>query len=132
MQVTLNKLIPGNEYAVQVFVQLPGYGYANWVYTFLDGAVALQWSSANKDDGSAVGKYSIGTFTADASTQTFSVEAWDGSEGHYIGWAPINALQLRGETGGEVPEPGTMLLLGGSLFGLLVGGFRRVRNRLEV
>lgn len=40
-----------------------------------------------------------------------------------VAWLATHSLSAMGDA--QVPEPGTWLLLGGSLLGLCVGGFRR-------
>lgn len=107
MQVTLNNLARHAEYVVQVFVQVPGYGGPNWWYTILDGAVSLQLSSVN--DWNGTGQYTIGTFTADALTQTINVTGWDGGgpPSGPLWYTPINALQLRWPH----PPLGSMLII---------------------
>ena len=85
--VTLKNLTIGNQYAVQVWIEDArsyGNGRSATLTSSSGNAVVLDYNSTNVDGG--VGQYSIGTFTADAATQTFTIAA---------GSAQLNALQVR-------------------------------------
>ena len=78
-------------------------------------------------------QFVVGTFTADAMSQIIPILAGTGTEGGLAGVRFYAGAISLFEAGGQpVPEPGTWLLLGGSLLGLCVGGFKRIRSKLNV
>ncbi len=85
MTVTLNNLLEGQQYAVQVWSSNVDYGGTPTTY---DGAVSLTVSP---------GQYAIGTFTAGATGTQAMILTQNNVQ--------LNALQVR-----AVPEPGAALL----------------------
>ena len=86
--VTLNNLTAGKLYAVQVWCQDPrNIGGRSAILSSTAGnSVTLDYNSTDSDGG--VGQYSIGTFTALSTVQTFTIAAPGGS-------TQLNALQVR-------------------------------------
>lgn len=86
--VTLNNLTAGKQYAVQVWCQDPrNIGGRSAILSSIAGnSVTLDYNSTDSDGG--VGQYSIGTFTALSTVQTFTIEAPGSS-------TQLNALQVR-------------------------------------
>ena len=88
--VTLNNLTVGNQYAAQVWIEdarnEPNSRFAT--LTSVSGnSVILDFNSTGASG--ELGQYSIGTFTANATTQTFTIAPSAG------GSAQLNALQVR-------------------------------------
>lgn len=99
--VTLNNLTIGQAYQVQVWVQDPRTGGTETrteVIRNVDdsGSITLDYNSTNGAGG--VGQYTIGTFTADATSQSFEMLGAASSQ--------MNAIQLR-----AIPEPSHLTLL---------------------
>lgn len=105
--VTLNNLVVGRRYAVQVWVNDPRSGTSARVETITStggNSQGLDYNSTNATGG--VGQSVIGTFTADATTQKLSLVTTGAGT-----TAQINAIQLRenkgawsGETNGTWDE----------------------------
>lgn len=113
--VTLNNLTSGNQYAVQLWFHdsRAGFDAVTEAVTSIGGnSVALEKNFQDADGG--VGQYTIGTFTADATSQTFTVSSATAFN------SQINALQVR-----TVPEPTSIAL---AAFGAL-GMARLIRQR---
>jgi len=86
--VTLKNLTIGNQYAVQVWIEDPRAAGGTRTATLTSSggnSVVLDYNSTNGEGG--VGQYSIGTFTANAVTQTFTIGT--------AASAQLNALQVR-------------------------------------
>ncbi|MCX6876933.1 MAG: hypothetical protein NTW21_24430 [Verrucomicrobia bacterium] len=86
--VTLKNLIPGHSYAAQVWLEDPrsnGNGVSATLTSPGGNSVVLDYNSTEVDGG--VGQYSIGTFTVDATTKTFTMASG--------GIVLLNALQVR-------------------------------------
>ena len=89
--VTLKNLTIGKQYAVQVWIEDARAEPNNRSATLTSSggnSVALDFNLTNADGG--VGQYSIGTFVADAVTQTFTIVPAGTSKS-----AQLNALQVR-------------------------------------
>jgi len=101
--MTFSGLTIGQEYAVQYWVQdsRTGQGDINTRNLTLDGQTVLDYNN-----GSGVGQWAIGTFTADNESQTINIEANTSVQ--------VNMLQLR-----AIPEPNVALLGGFGLLALL-------------
>jgi autotransporter-associated beta strand protein len=90
--VTLNGLVPGRQYQIQFWVSDPraiGVFRAETLASTDGNSVSLAFPGGTV--AGALGQYSLGSFTADASTQAFTVTTVNGS-----GSVPqMNAIQLR-------------------------------------
>ncbi|WPJ97891.1 PEP-CTERM sorting domain-containing protein [Coraliomargarita algicola] len=110
LTLTLGDLTLSQEYQLQIWVNDPrGGGVASRYTTITDGPV-LEYSVT--DDSGSAGQYVIGTFTADATTQSITISGGtdSGSSSNQI-----NALQLR-----AVPEPSSTALLIGAMSSALL------------
>jgi hypothetical protein len=111
LTLTLGNLTPTQEYQIQIWVNDPRGGAVSSRFTTITDGPTLEYS-ATEDSGSA-GQFVIGSFIADATTQTFTITAGidSGTSSNQI-----NALQLR-----AIPEPSsTVLLVGGMSFAFLM------------
>ncbi|MBN2163162.1 MAG: PEP-CTERM sorting domain-containing protein [Pontiellaceae bacterium] len=106
----------GHEYQIQLWVEdTRNTGTRRWENIFGDegphGSEALDFPA----DGTGLGMYVIGTFTADAPTQTLNIEPWTNGGPQY---GQVNLFQVRDLT--VIPEPATLGLVGafgvGALF----------------
>ena len=122
LQVTLGNLTAGQKYQVQVWAN-DSFSAGTNLSTFtpeslkavLDGTTQISTNVPNVVGG--LGQYSLGTFTADATSQTFLISAAGGSVDLY-GNAPVfSGMQLR-----AVPEP---TMLGGLALASLLTRRRR-------
>lgn len=107
----------GSTYDVQIFMP---YWDANWATIFSDGTNATSPLNVGSPDtwagpGAAVPQYVIGTFTADASTETIYL-------GNSLPGTVFTAMLVRDES--QVPEPATLILLTPTLLALV-----RLRRR---
>ena len=98
--VTLSSLTDGQEYLVQLFMANTDSGKVG-VSMVVDKDESNEFTSPTYDSNSANGFVINGTFTADATTQTFSMNN-KGTDG-----IQLNGYQLR-----AIPEPGTLGMLG--------------------
>ncbi|MEP4078373.1 PEP-CTERM sorting domain-containing protein [Haloferula sp.] len=133
--ISLSDLTIGQEYEMQVIVNDarsggPGGGRdTDWEVAFTNGSTNLIAGIADLQNnpvndqtpGQFAGDYIIGTFTADAATQTFNFGGTrigftlgDALTNPNAGQAQINGFQLR-----AIPEPSAALLGGLGLLGLL-------------
>jgi len=95
MQVTLANLSVGHQYAVQVWVNDPRGPENVRIETFASvggNTVTLKFSTQTGTTPGGPGQYTIGTFTADATTQVFSMYGFNDPP-QYV--AQMNALQVR-------------------------------------
>ncbi|MEN8848920.1 MAG: PEP-CTERM sorting domain-containing protein [Akkermansiaceae bacterium] len=121
--VTMSNLNIGDNYLVQIWTYDGRNGRSGHNFV-LDGDASnpirlnddpyVGDGSENAADG--IGQYVIGTFTADAATQSFDIEGFAGNGGGSQGRAQINAIQLRNLS---VPEPSSMLLTGLAALGFM-------------
>ncbi|PWU15412.1 MAG: hypothetical protein C5B50_15495 [Verrucomicrobia bacterium] len=94
--ITLNNLTVGHSYAVQVWVSDSRSSARQETLSSSGGnTVTLTYDATGGAGG--VGQYSIGTFTANATTQSFTLTQVNNS-----GDVQINALQLRDTTAGII------------------------------
>ena len=101
--ITLNSLTSGQEYLVQVWGNdSRNLGTTDRHYT-LDGAGDIYVSAAGTD---AVGQTIIGTFVADATSQTITLAGYNGTA-DMADAVVVNAVQVR-----AIPEPATLGLIG--------------------
>jgi hypothetical protein len=98
--LTFSGLTVGQEYAVQYWVQ-DSRNLADSRTLTLDGQTTLDFNN-----GSGVGQWAIGTFTANSTSQDIFIAANQSVQ--------LNMLQLR-----AIPEPSTALLSGLGVLGLL-------------
>ncbi|MCW1925687.1 DUF5703 domain-containing protein [Luteolibacter arcticus] len=93
--VTLNNLVDGRDYQVQIWVidsRIYGPGRTETITSGGGNTVTLSYSNAAANTAGGMGQYATGTFTADAATQTVTLTGNSG------GSTQINALQLRDVT----------------------------------
>ena len=133
--VTLTGLTIGNDYEVQILGNdargnrsdnfMAAYGDGSGSVTPASGVVLLNNKPNAGGDGPAgsggtTGQYIIGTFTADATEQTFLSYGTNsgniGSLNNGDSRAHFNAIQLRNTT---VPEPSSVLLTGLAALGFI-------------
>jgi autotransporter-associated beta strand protein len=91
--VTLNNLTSGHQYLVQIWVddsRSYGSGRTETVTSSGGNTVTLSYNSTGGTGG--VGKYAIGTFTANATTQAFTLSGNTSSQ--------LDTIQVRDITGG--------------------------------
>lgn len=108
--LTLGGLNIGQTYTVQIWSSDSG-GFTNLDgVTYINSGASVELDNTSGDTLGGVGKWVLGTFIADASTQAF------GFLTPYPDTPVLNALQLRT----AIPEPSTwaLLLLGGIGLGL--------------
>lgn len=121
--LTLGNLTIGQAYQVQIWINdSRANSNAAGTMTIVGTSTVLDYNTGtsgaggvNPYAGGGLGQYAIGTFTANATTQSFDLSA-QGSSWH------LSALQLR-----AIPEPSTSLLSLGALTGLGMF-FRRRRS----
>jgi autotransporter-associated beta strand protein len=91
--ITLKNLVVGRNYTVQFWINDPRIGDSATRYVLLDGtATEIHYNST--DFAGGVGAYVTGTFTADALTQSFTL---DGAATVGAASTQLNAIQLRVE-----------------------------------
>ena len=120
--LTLGNLSIGQMYELQIWVHdARGNSNAAGTMQIVGTSTVLDYNTGTSGAGGVnpyanggLGQYAIGTFTADAATQSFDLNAPDGQ------WH-LNALQLRAIS---IPEPSRAVLLGFATLGVL---FRRRR-----
>ncbi|MCW1924455.1 autotransporter-associated beta strand repeat-containing protein [Luteolibacter arcticus] len=113
--VTLNNLIAGHQYAVQFWVgDARGSTRSETLSSVGGNSVSLAFTTPTSAGGA--GQYTIGTFTADAATQAFTVTATGGSI------PQMNALQVRDlgipgvtQAAAFSPDAGTYVAYGATL-----------------
>jgi hypothetical protein len=101
MQVTFSDLTVGAPYLIQVWVNESRSNFTNTRNGFITStgtSVAVDYNTTNT--GGGLGQWLSGTFTADATSQTFNTVG-NGNAAY------INAIQLR-----VVPEPSTIMMAG--------------------
>ena len=114
--VTLSNLGIGQQYLVQFWSNASDGARGADRTTLTSGANTVELKANLLNAVNSLGQYVIGTFTADAVTQTFTVTRTGGS------YAWQSAIQLRNVT---VPEPSTIVLLGMGVMGLLAYAWRK-------
>jgi len=91
--ITLKNLVVGRNYTVQFWINDPRIGDSATRYAFLNGtATEIHYNDTDLVGG--VGAYVTGTFTADATTQSFTL---DGAATLGAASTQLNAIQLRVE-----------------------------------
>jgi len=98
MQVTLANLSIGHNYAVQVWVNDPRGPYNSRTETVSSAggnAVTLKFSTQSGTTPGGPGEFTIGTFTADATNQVFTMYGFISSESNPQYVAQVNAMQMR-------------------------------------
>lgn len=115
--LTLNALTVGATYEFQIWSNQSNTASSRSLLVTAGNSVTLDSNTTNAVGG--VGQFAIGTFTADATSQSFALTGAGGDD-----FQPMNAFQLR-----VIPEPGSVALLtvgAGAL--LLSNRRRRMRN----
>lgn len=121
LTVTLNELTIGDQYTVQVWIN-DSRGSSRTATLADAGGNTVLIHYAVPVDGQPlasgdVGQFALGTFTADATTQSFTIT------GSSSGDAQINALQLRKLAAAAIPEPVSAVLA------LPLGALALIRRR---
>jgi len=96
MTVTLNNLTVGHPYQLQIWVCDNRIGASNRTETVTSSGgntVTLDYNNTSANGG--VGQYAIGTFTADATTQAFTLTGAQPAAGNS---AQLNAIQVRDQS----------------------------------
>lgn len=122
--VTMSNLTVGHDYQIQ-FWTYDGRNGRSGFYAELDGDASnpvLLNDDAGSNGADGIGQYVIGTFTADATTQSYSHQGFLTNGDVNQGRIQINAIQLRNLT---IPEPTSMALLAVGCLAIL-GGRRKV------
>jgi len=100
--VTLNNLSVSRKYEVQVWVGDPRTGTttnrAEWIYDGIGGATNLLKFNATATNG-GMGQWTLGSFTADSSSQSFTLDATAPGNPGNNNVVQMNALQVRDVTG---------------------------------
>jgi autotransporter-associated beta strand protein len=100
--VTLNNLSAGRKYQVQVWAGDPRTGNttnrAEWIYDGIGGATNLLKFNMTATNG-GLGQWTHGSFTADSSSQNFTLDATAPGNPGSNNIIQINALQVRDVTG---------------------------------
>jgi len=93
LTVTLNHLIPGHNYQVQLWVNDSRfYGGHRTEMVSMDGGNAVTLRYNNTGTSGGVGQYTLGTFTANSSNQTLTLTGISPAADNS---AQLNALQVR-------------------------------------
>ena len=118
--LTINNLTAGQEYCVQVWSTDGRGGGSAGRYTVLDGTATVQQNDGSSDP--TLGQQITGTFTADAASQTITVQGFfsDGTE-HQYDAEQISAVQVR-----AIPEAASVGMIGLGA-GLLLAARRFMR-----
>jgi len=116
--LTRDALTVGNSYQFQIWTNESDRDSTNGLLITAGNTVTLDSNTSNAVGG--VGQFAIGTFTADAINQTFTITGAGPDN-----WSRMSAFQLR-----AIPEPSTVALLTISAGALLLGNrHRRMRNQ---
>jgi autotransporter-associated beta strand protein len=86
---TLKNLVVGRKYTVQLWINDPRNGASTNRYAVLDATGPQLYYNSTRAEG-GVGAYAVGTFTADATTQSFTLDGDVSTQ--------LNAIQLRVES----------------------------------
>jgi hypothetical protein len=131
MLLTVNGLTVGNTYAFQLFANDSRFPEAGRNETVSDGQGHTTTLFYNGGTEGSLGQYTVGTFTADATSQTIELDSNPGVFDFKT--AQLNAMQLRvtavAPPVNVVPIPAA-LAGGAALLGLLGAG-RQVRRRCD-
>jgi len=112
---TLGNLTIGQTYAIQIWMN-DGRSSSDNRGGTIAGGVTLDANTNAGNSAGGVGQYTIGEFTADATTQSFDITA----TGSKAVAAQLNGYQLR-----AIPEP-SITLLGGLGFAIAAARRRRI------
>lgn len=86
---TLKNLVVGRKYTLQLWINDPRNGASTNRYAVLDATGPQLYYNSTRAEG-GVGAYAVGTFTADATTQSFTLDGDVSTQ--------LNAIQLRVES----------------------------------
>lgn len=115
---TLNNLAIGDLYEVQVFVNDSRAGVTSTRTQLVDDSLPLAFNVPQDEGG--LGQFVLGTFVADAASQSLTFTPGIG------GVAQINGLQLRNlRSAAPIPESANGVLLGAGVLGLVAFQARR-------
>ena len=110
--MTLTGLTIGDTYEVQIFSNDARAGSDTGLITRLDngaGGTGIDLELSNAPDGGSAGDFGLGTFVADASTQSFELSGFLNGNPN-VGRVQVNAIQLR-NVGPVVLLPGSVPLI---------------------
>lgn len=111
--VTISNLTIGDQYEIQIWVYDGRNGRSGYNME-VDGNVLMSNDDTGGNAADGIGHFMIGTFVADAATQSFDLEGFT-TTGESQGRAQVNAIQLRTI---PIPEPSSGLLVALAGFGL--------------
>jgi hypothetical protein len=122
LPVTLSLLTPGQAYEIVFWVNdSRGTVGPSRTETLSGDGSSTAMLAFNTTGEGGLGQYVIGTFTADAATESFTILGFDSRQGSVYTASQINGIELL-----ATPEPASMTMIGLGALGL---GLARRRKR---